>query len=225
RARARQAAGAAHRRRRAVRRRRGREAGAAARRAGPVLHHAGLRGLAAGHAPAGRGGRRPAGGTGDRRVADARAGLARGRVRPRRLSARRLGAGPAAAFWCDGGCAGTRGEQRPQETGGEPMPDETRHESADLTDYEVQEPSDSLDDDAGYDPLDRGVAPPQRWSAGMRFGTTADEQRDGESLDQQLAEEEPDPSLDLGDEEPLSESGDDDEDLADEDIDGLLLDD
>ena len=72
------------------------------------------------------------------------------------------------------------------------MPDETRHESADLEDYETQDAYDTLDGDLGDDPLDRGVAPPERWSAGMRYGTTAQEQEDGESLDQQLAEEEPD---------------------------------
>jgi hypothetical protein len=85
------------------------------------------------------------------------------------------------------------------------LPDETRHESADLEDYSVQEPSDSLTGDPGDpggDPLDRGVAPPERWSAGMRFGVTADEQKAGESLDQLLSEEEPDPALDFDDELP-----------------------
>jgi Family of unknown function (DUF5709) len=72
------------------------------------------------------------------------------------------------------------------------MPDERRHESADLEDYEVQDASDTLDGDPGDDPLDRGVVPPERWSAAMRFGTTAAEQEDGESLDQRLDEEEPD---------------------------------
>src|SRR5689334_13602680 len=62
------------------------------------------------------------------------------------------------------------------------MPDETRHESADLEDYEVEDTTDTLTGDPGGDPLDRGVAPPQHWTAGMRFGTTADEQREGESL-------------------------------------------
>ena len=36
------------------------------------------------------------------------------------------------------------------------MPDETRHESADLEDYEVEDASDTLDGDPGDDPLDRG---------------------------------------------------------------------
>jgi len=112
------------------------------------------------------------------------------------------------------------------------VPDETRHESADLTDYSVQEPSDSLTGDPGDpdgDPLDRGVAPPERWSAGMRFGVTADEQEAGESLDQLLSEEEPDPAMDLDDDvpagHPAGRDEDDDEDEADEYVDGLLLDD
>ena len=103
------------------------------------------------------------------------------------------------------------------------MPDKTRHESSDLTDYEVQETSDSLEPGQGDDdPLDRGVAPPQRWSAGMRFGVTAEEQEEGESLDQLLAEEEPDALFDPDDEPPEDPAGSDD--AADEYIDGLLLD-
>jgi hypothetical protein len=108
------------------------------------------------------------------------------------------------------------------------LPDETRHESADLTDYSVQEPADSLTGDPGdpgADPLDRGVAPPERWSAAMKFGSTADEQEAGESLDQLLAEEEPDTALDTGDEDEDDDEADEDEDEADEYVDGLLLDD
>src|SRR5499427_935742 len=105
------------------------------------------------------------------------------------------------------------------------MPDEIRHESADLTDYSVQEPIDSLIGDPGKDPTERGVAPPERWSAAMRFGATAEEQREGESLDQLLSEEEPDPALDLGDELAGDRDTDSDEDAADEYVDGLLLDD
>ncbi len=106
------------------------------------------------------------------------------------------------------------------------MPDETRHESADLEDYQVMDSSDTLDDAPGDDPLDRGVIPPERWSAGMRFGTTESEQADGESLDQLLAEEEPEPGLDEEpDDETLGRAADDDDALADEDVDGLLLDD
>src|SRR5256885_15556981 len=103
------------------------------------------------------------------------------------------------------------------------MPDERRHESADLEDYQVLDASDTLDGEPGDDPLDRGVITPQRWSAGMRFGSTAGEQAEGESLDQLLAEEEPDIAFDADDEEFGDITGD--EDAADEDVDGLLLDD
>ena len=109
------------------------------------------------------------------------------------------------------------------------MPDETRHESEDLEDYQVQDSTDTLDGPPGDDPLDRGVVPPERWSAGIRYGTTEEEQAEGESLDQLLAEEEPDDTeeeledaLELDDEEP---EDDEDDDAGDEDVDGLLLDD
>jgi hypothetical protein len=103
------------------------------------------------------------------------------------------------------------------------MPDEPRYESADLEDYQVEDTSDTLTGDPGEDPLDRGVAAPQRWSAGMRFGTTAEEQGNGESLDQLLAKEQPDLTSDA--EDDLPEDAADDEDAADQDMDGLLLDD
>jgi Family of unknown function (DUF5709) len=103
------------------------------------------------------------------------------------------------------------------------MPEPRRPESADLTDYEVLDASDTLDGDPGDDPLDRGVATPERWSAAIRYGDTAGEQQAGESLDQLLAEEEPD----VADEEDDELAGDfaGDEDAGDEDVDGLLLDD
>jgi hypothetical protein len=100
------------------------------------------------------------------------------------------------------------------------MPEQRRPESADLTDYEVLDASDTLDGDPGDDPLDRGVAAPQRWSAAIRRGS---EQQDGESLDELLAEEEPDVADEVDDEPAGDLAGD--EDAGDEDVDGLLLDD
>ena len=115
------------------------------------------------------------------------------------------------------------------------MPDETRHESEDLEDFEVEDSTDTLIGAPGDDPLERGVVPPERWSAGIRFGNTEEEQAEGESLDQLLAEEEPDDTLELTedeleddeeDEEDLEEDeGTSDDDAGDEDVDGLLLDD
>ena len=104
------------------------------------------------------------------------------------------------------------------------MPDETRHESADLADYSDQEPADSLigvPGDPAAERADRGVAPPERWSRAIRSDP---EIGDRESLDQHLDEEEPDPALDLSlDEDPPEDREDDDG--ADEYLDGLLLDD
>jgi hypothetical protein len=103
------------------------------------------------------------------------------------------------------------------------MPDETRHESEDLENYQVQDSTDTLDGAPGDDPLDRGVVPPERWSGDIRRG---DQGGGGESLDELLAEEEPDPALAFDDDEPEDvEDFDEDDDAGDEDVDGLLLDD
>ena len=60
--------------------------------------------------------------------------------------------------------------------------------------------------DRGVDDiLDEGYSPPERWSVLEKFGNTAEEEREGESLDQKLAEEEPDPNLAFDD--PLAEPG------------------
>ncbi len=100
-----------------------------------------------------------------------------------------------------------------------PGSDQGPHESADLEDYQVQDTTDTLSGDPGDDPLDRGVVPPERWSAAIRRGD-GDER---ESLDELLAEEEPDLAFDADDEDPEDIEGD--EDAGDEDVDGLLLDD
>jgi Family of unknown function (DUF5709) len=103
------------------------------------------------------------------------------------------------------------------------MAEENRHESADLEDYEVEDASDTLDGQPGDDPLDAGVIPPQHWTSASRYGTTGAEQEDRESLDQLLAEEEPDDNVDEGGDSPADTAAD--PDAADEDLDGLLLDD
>jgi len=61
----------------------------------------------------------------------------------------------------------------------------------------VLEPSDSLDgDDLTADVLDTGIDAGEGYRGANRFGTTAEEERQGESLDQLLAEEEPEPVAD-----------------------------
>ena len=53
--------------------------------------------------------------------------------------------------------------------------------------------ADSLEgDNPRHDELDPGIIPPDGWSASDRFGTTEEEEEEGESLDQHLAEEVPD---------------------------------
>jgi len=70
------------------------------------------------------------------------------------------------------------------------------------------DPSESLTGDNTEDPLDAGYSPPEREPRASRYGTTAEEQRAGESLEQRLAEEEPDVgSFDLGDSEPDERAG------------------
>jgi hypothetical protein len=61
-----------------------------------------------------------------------------------------------------------------------------------LEDDGVLEPSDTLeDDDLRADVLDTGIDAGEGYRGATRYGTTAEEERRGESLDQLLAEEEP----------------------------------
>jgi len=51
---------------------------------------------------------------------------------------------------------------------------------------------DTLIERGPHAPLDEGLTPPEKWSAGEGFGTTVDEYRRGESFEQRLSQEEPD---------------------------------
>lgn len=94
------------------------------------------------------------------------------------------------------------------------MSDEGNRESADLTDYQVLDSSDTLDGAPGDDPLDRGVATPDRWSAAIRISRADGDQ---ESLDELLSEEEPDVTAD---DEPADDI-EGDENAPEEDLDRL----
>lgn len=96
-------------------------------------------------------------------------------------------------------------------------------ESSDLEDDGVLDAADTLEGNLGDDPLDQGIAAPERWSAGQRYGTTLGEQRAGESFDQLLAEEEPEHDPYPGDAPSPSDSAE--QEWADEELDGLRLDD
>lgn len=85
-------------------------------------------------------------------------------------------------------------------------PDDSELEYAELEDPELEDDgtldaADTLEGDPGDDPLDQGIVPPDRWSAGQRYGTTLAEERAGESLDELLAEEEPDVDPYAGDDD------------------------
>ncbi len=57
-----------------------------------------------------------------------------------------------------------------------------------------QSTGDSMADDRGLDePLDEGYSPPEKWSAGQKYGNTPLEEELGETLEQRLAQEEPEP--------------------------------
>lgn len=71
------------------------------------------------------------------------------------------------------------------------------------------QPEDTLVDRGVDDVLDEGYSPPEKWSAGEGFGSTADEALQGENLDQRIAQEEPDV-------DPYAES--DGEDLDDGEV-------
>jgi hypothetical protein len=67
------------------------------------------------------------------------------------------------------------------DSGGDPQP------------VSQEQPYDTLNDRGVDDVLDEGISPPEKWSAGEGFGSTVEEERQGESLDQRIAQEVPEP--------------------------------
>jgi hypothetical protein len=84
------------------------------------------------------------------------------------------------------------------------MSDDSREDygSYSVDDEDQLQPEDTLNDRGVGDLLDEGYSPPEKWSAGEGFGTTADEAVQGESLDQRISQEEPDV-------DPYAEDGED----------------
>jgi len=73
------------------------------------------------------------------------------------------------------------------EAHGHPVPDAAESDPAALSSAE------DLDEDRlSVDPLEEGVEPSERYMVSDRFGTTPNEEREGESLDGRLAQERPD---------------------------------
>ncbi len=73
------------------------------------------------------------------------------------------------------------------------IPDEVPEASEQL---DQLQPEDTLLDRGTDDVLDEGYSPPERYSAAERFGNTAAEMREGETLDQRIAQEEPEIGVD-----------------------------
>ncbi|GAA2056730.1 DUF5709 domain-containing protein [Williamsia deligens] len=83
------------------------------------------------------------------------------------------------------------------------------------------QPEDTLDDRGVDDILDEGISPPEKPSPATRYGITAEEQREGESLDQHLAEEEPDPATEVAFHEDTRPRVPENDDELSEDIDAI----
>ncbi|WP_020117254.1 DUF5709 domain-containing protein [Streptomyces canus] len=88
-------------------------------------------------------------------------------------------------------------------TPAEPMADDayqptgTNEEQEDAAPLDLQ---DALDERTYDDMLDEGYSPPEKPLGVTKYGTTAAEQHEGESLDQRLAQEVPEPDAPVGDE-------------------------
>lgn len=87
--------------------------------------------------------------------------------------------------------------------GTEPMGDDAYQPTGSNEEQEDAAPLDMQDavDERTYDDtLDEGYSPPEKPLGVTKYGTTASEQHDGETLDQRLAQEAPDASAPAGDE-------------------------
>ncbi|CAM5596720.1 DUF5709 domain-containing protein [Streptomyces aurantiogriseus] len=76
------------------------------------------------------------------------------------------------------------------------QPTGTNEEQEDAAPLDLQ---DALDERTYDDTLDEGYSPPEKPLGVTKYGTTAAEQHDGETLDQRLAQEVPDVSEPAGD--------------------------
>ncbi|HVW44053.1 MAG TPA: hypothetical protein VHC18_22150 [Amycolatopsis sp.] len=95
---------------------------------------------------------------------------------------------------------------------GHPVPDAVETDPAALSS------SEDLDEDRlRVDPLEEGVEPPEQYMHSDRFGTTPNEEYEGESLDDRLREERPDVQPEDADQRPPA---DDEFDEAIDDFEG-----
>ncbi|MEU1706984.1 DUF5709 domain-containing protein [Streptomyces sp. NPDC005706] len=89
-----------------------------------------------------------------------------------------------------------------QQAGGSPMADDAYQPTGTNEEQEDAGPLDLQDavDERGYDDvLDEGYSPPERPLGVTKYGTTAAEQHEGETLDERLRQEVPDVEAPVGD--------------------------
>ena len=99
-----------------------------------------------------------------------------------------------------------------------------------VDDDDQLQPEDTLVDRGLEDALDEGYSPPDRPVAVDKFGTTAAEAEEGETLDMRLAEEVPDPNMQVDDPlaaqpDPLAQRLDEESDVDRDSFDRELRDD
>jgi hypothetical protein len=109
------------------------------------------------------------------------------------------------------------------------QPDEQRDGSKEtygeysVDDEDQLQQEDTLVDRGVDDALDEGYSPPDRIPASHRYGTTVEEQREGESLEQRIAQEEPDPYDRSGEQDAQDDTAQWDEDMPEDERSGRLV--
>ena len=108
--------------------------------------------------------------------------------------------------------------------------DNAENLDTDLTSYSLDDedqlqPEDSLtgSGEPGEDALDTGYSPPDSARGSLAQGTTAEEQLEGETIDERIKQERPDPTSAAG--APDNESGLEEDSLGGDDPDGIHADD
>src|SRR5690348_13721238 len=78
-----------------------------------------------------------------------------------------------------------------------------------MSDSDQLQPDDTLVDRGVDDALDEGMSPPEKLQGSLAKGTTAEEQRQGETLEERLRQEEADVDLEpTGDDDEFSDPAD-----------------
>ena len=78
-----------------------------------------------------------------------------------------------------------------------------------MSDSDQLQPDDTLVDRGVDDVLDEGISPPEKLQGSRAKGTTAEEQREGETLEERLRQEEADVDLEpTGDDDEFSDPAD-----------------